>query len=130
MILDTSFLVDLMDGDADAAAEARRLEAERIGSVVPSMTVTELFIGVAYSEHSAREVEKIREVLEPRPIVETDEEVARRAGRIIGRLKREGEPIGRGDAVIAATGLVHDLPVFTRNVADFARVPGLAVRSY
>jgi predicted nucleic acid-binding protein len=33
------------------------------------------------------------------------------------------------DALIAATGLVHQLTVLTRNTADFRRAPGLRVRS-
>jgi predicted nucleic acid-binding protein len=32
------------------------------------------------------------------------------------------------DALIAATGLVHQLTLLTRNVADFRRVPGLRLR--
>ena len=32
-------------------------------------------------------------------------------------------------ALIAATGLVHQLTVLTRNLADFRKVPGLRVRS-
>lgn len=32
-----------------------------------------------------------------------------------------------GDAIIAATALVHDLPLVTRNVEDFVDIPGLQV---
>jgi predicted nucleic acid-binding protein len=33
------------------------------------------------------------------------------------------------DALIAATGLVHQLTVLTRNVADFRRAPGPCVNA-
>jgi predicted nucleic acid-binding protein len=33
------------------------------------------------------------------------------------------------DALIAATGIVHQLTLLTRNVADFRKAPGLRVRA-
>lgn len=32
-----------------------------------------------------------------------------------------------GDSIVAATALVHGLELFTRNTADFLRIPGLTV---
>lgn len=40
---------------------------------------------------------------------------------------RQLRKMSLGDAVIAATALVHGLPLVTRNVADFARIDGLTV---
>ena len=42
------------------------------------------------------------------------------------RLRQERR-MSLGDAVIAATALVHDLPLLTRNVDDFQHVVGLRV---
>lgn len=52
-----------------------------------------------------------------------DRRVADRAGEI----RRLG--LRMPDALIAATGLVHQLTLLTRNVADFKKAPGLRVRS-
>jgi predicted nucleic acid-binding protein len=38
---------------------------------------------------------------------------------------RQQRKMGLADAIIAATALVHDLPLVTRNVADFKHVAGL-----
>jgi len=40
---------------------------------------------------------------------------------------RQQKRIGLGDAIIAATGLVHNMTVVTRNVSDFISIPGLQV---
>jgi predicted nucleic acid-binding protein len=37
--------------------------------------------------------------------------------------------MGLGDAVIAVTALVHDLPLLTRNVDDFKNLAGLRVEN-
>jgi predicted nucleic acid-binding protein len=50
------------------------------------------------------------------PVDRRDAEVRRTAG------------LRLPDALIAATALIHELPLRTRNVDDFRRVPGLRVR--
>jgi len=40
---------------------------------------------------------------------------------------RRKKKMSLGDAVIAATALVHDLPLVTRNVDDFKHIAGLKV---
>jgi len=38
---------------------------------------------------------------------------------------RQNIKIGLADAIIAATALVHELPLVTRNEMDFKHIPGL-----
>ena len=45
-------------------------------------------------------------------------------------LRAQGIRIGTLDLRIAATALVHDLTLITRNHKDFARVPGLRFESW
>ncbi len=40
---------------------------------------------------------------------------------------RRQRKMGLGDAIIAATALVHDLPLVTRNVDDFKHIAGLEI---
>jgi toxin FitB len=54
-------------------------------------------------------------------ILPVDEVVAERWGRMFGELERSGRRPQLMDSLIAATALVHDLTVVTRNVRDFDR---------
>lgn len=54
----------------------------------------------------------------------------KKAGRIDGRLTSEGTAIGIGDTLIAATGLVHEEPVFTKHVSHFERIDGLDIETF
>jgi predicted nucleic acid-binding protein len=42
---------------------------------------------------------------------------------------RQAKKMGLGDALVAATCLTHSLTLVTRNVADFAWVPGLRLHN-
>jgi len=48
-----------------------------------------------------------------------DRETGLRWAELIARLKRKGTPMPVKDSMIAATALVHDLTVVTRNIRDF-----------
>ena len=54
-------------------------------------------------------------------VLPVDEAVAKRWGRMFGELERAGRRPQLIDSLIAATALVHDLTVVTRNVRDFDR---------
>lgn len=131
MILDTSFLEDLMRGDADAIAKAEALREEGVPERISAMTLYELFWGVGYVDVPASERDRIQAVLESKETYSVTPAIARKAGRIAGTVASDGDPINDpGDELIGATGVVHEEPVLTRNVAHFERIPDLEVESY
>lgn len=60
-------------------------------------------------------------------ILPFDEVCARRAAQVWVDLRQRGQPIGEVDTLLAGTALAHGLAVVSRNIAHFARVPGLVV---
>jgi toxin FitB len=66
----------------------------------------------------------VRRLLAGMDEISVDRRVADRAGH----LRRELPRLRMPDALIAATALVHSLPLHTKNVRDFKPVPGLRVR--
>lgn len=130
MLLDTAFLTDLLNGDDGAVERARDLEANLVQQRISAMTLFELYYGVGRSDQSPAEREKIETVLASKPVHPADTAVMRKAGRLAGELAAEGKPIDDGDVIIGATAAVVDEPVLTRNVADFERLPDVAVETY
>jgi tRNA(fMet)-specific endonuclease VapC len=129
VILETTFLHDLMYGEDNAVEKARELDES--GNVsLSSMTVYELYYGVGYTDKGSGEKEKIDSVIGSKQVLPADAPVMRKAGRIDGKLSRDGEKVGQADTVIGATGVLHDRPVLTRNVAEFERIPELEVETY
>ena len=122
MLLDTSFLIDLMSGDEGAVEKARELERELVQQRLSAMTLFELYYGVARAERSGEERETVEAVLASKPIHPADTAVMRKAGRLSGELMNEGNAVGDGDVIIGATAAVVDEPVLTRNVEDFERL--------
>ncbi|SFR32335.1 type II toxin-antitoxin system VapC family toxin [Halorubrum sodomense] len=122
MLPDTSFLIDLMNGDEDAVEKARELETELIQQRISSMTLFELYYGIARATESEDERKKVENILASKPVHPADTAVMRKAGRLAGELQNEGTPVGDGDVIIAATAEVVDEPVLTRNVDDFERL--------
>jgi predicted nucleic acid-binding protein len=130
MILDTSFLIDLMNSNERAIDTAIELSVTDEPQRIPAQAVYELYIGVGYTEQPVEEVEQIRGVLEDRPIVETDDDLAKLAGRLDGELRREGDRVGTSDVIIGAAGLYYSEPVLTGNPDDFERIPDVEVETY
>jgi predicted nucleic acid-binding protein len=95
---------------------------------VSVVTVGELHLGVLMApdvDRLATRLATLRlvEQLEPLPI---DETVAQTWATLVARLRTSGQRMPINDSWIAATALVHGMPVVTRD-ADYDDVPGLRV---
>ena len=129
VLLDTSFLIDVMNGDADAIKKARELEADLVQQRLSSMTLFELYYGISRAIESETEREKVEDILASKPIHPADTAVMRKAGRLSGALQNDGTPVGDGDVIIGATADIVEEPVLTRNVEVFKRL-GVAIETY
>lgn len=108
LLVDTDVLVDHLRG-------MRRLSTDAEKVAVSVVTRCELFAG-------RDESERLRRLLWPMIELPVDAAIAELAG-----VTRRRAGIATPDALIAATALVHDFPVMTRNRSHFDRVEGLRV---
>jgi toxin FitB len=77
---------------------------------------------LGYSGISAEEEAALEVALRSLPEIGLTEAVAKRAIAL-----RQERKMSLADAIIAATALVHDLPLVTRNVDDFRHIAGLRI---
>jgi len=134
MIVDTSFVLDVIDDVEAAVTKEQRLEAEGVPLVIPSMTVLELYIGVGKVANSRQERQTVEAVPDSYPLVDMTPSISRRAGRLLGERmadadERDGPGIGKGDAAIAATALERDEPVLAGD-SQFDNIPRVTVETY
>ncbi|WP_049926600.1 type II toxin-antitoxin system VapC family toxin [Halopiger goleimassiliensis] len=129
MILDSTFLIDVLRGSSDVAELIEDVDATGT-PFVSAVTVMELFEGIHLADATEDERATVRQLLTDVNELPFDRECAMRAGQINADLVSSGEPIDETDVVIAATALVHEYPVVTRNVDHFERIDSLTVRSY
>jgi tRNA(fMet)-specific endonuclease VapC len=122
VLLDTSFLIDLMNGDDGAVETAEELATDLVQQRVSAMTLFELYYGAERAVASANERERIENVLASKPVHPADSAVMRKAGRLAGKLANDGNPVGDADVIIAATAEVFEEPVLARNTDDFDRL--------
>lgn len=119
-LLDTNVWVDAHGGRPDACrvfAQARATQAAWIG--FSSMTKLEV---LGYSGLSADDDKGLRELLAQFEEVPVLPAVINEAIRL-RRLHKMKSP----DAIIAATAMLHQAEVVTRNTSDFNKIAGLSV---
>lgn len=131
MILDTEFLISLRAKEPTALELAAELERTGVPIRLPTVVIQELYVGVGAGDDATENVRAYEALVANKPVVGLDENIARRAGALEGQhLTSETKPtLGPGDAIVAATGLVHNEPVVT-NDSDFESVEGLTVERY
>ena len=127
-ILDTTFLIDLQRSHRNARNQQAIAWLKKNPNVIlkiPSIVLGEFSAG--FSDPSAPEIVTLEHQHE---ILEVGVGAAKKYGRIYRSMKENGNLIGGNDLWVAAIALEENLPLVTRNVADFERVDGLTVESY
>ncbi|WP_331234704.1 PIN domain-containing protein [Natronorarus salvus] len=116
--------------DAEAMACAQEIEMGPEQVRVSAITLAELQAGVPRSHEPLVEHTAIVEVTASKEVVPVTRPIALRGGRLYGELQNDGQSVGLGDCLIAATALEFEEPVVTRNTEHFERFDGLLVLEY
>ena len=131
MILDSTYVFDLMAGNPDALRKGVEVVERGDRQWLPVPVVAEAFYGGA-TERSDTTEREVKNRLRNYPEIDVNDEIARVAGRLYAEADdREGGDSGveATDAYIAATAELLDQSVLTTNVADFEKL-GVLVETY
>lgn len=130
MLVDTSFLVDVMRDDQGAVGKATELADENVPVLVGAPSIFELYVGVGLSLRSSEEKEKVLEVLKSLAQLPLDSQSAMRAGLIYAQRAKEGTKMDPEDAMLAGIAVENHQPLLTRNRKHFSGIADLKVETY
>lgn len=122
-VLDTNTVLDYFRGKGRVAERLLAIKPSEIA--VPAISVYEVWVGVLGSQNPKRRREQFEQFLSVVEILPFGAEAGLRAAELRHKLERTGEAIGPLDTLIAATALTHGGVLVSRNLREFARVPGL-----
>lgn len=120
IIVDTDVIIDYLK-KRQPGAQLLKNAYRKYRLHVTSITVYELMYGVQKSGKTGLISRLLRHVT----VIPFDEAAAKKAASLHHALTSKGQDIGIKDAFIAAMCDVHKLPLLTRNVRHFSRIPGL-----
>lgn len=128
LILETSFLIDLerehtRGRPGGAVTFLEQHEGARL--YLPFIVSGEMAAGVPLADRA-----RWQTFLAPLYVLPVTNDVCWEYGQAFRYLQANGRLIGGNDLWVAATALANRMPVVTRNVDHFRRVPGLEVLGY
>ena len=128
-LLDTNACIELIR--KRSAAVLRRLRACTVGEVaISSITLAELYYGVARSAFPERNLAALTEFCTPLALLPFDDRAAALYGQVRADLERSGHPAGPLDTLIASHALSIKATLVTDNEREFHRVKGLEVENW
>ena len=129
MILDTSFIIDLLKNRRESVSKMKQLTEDGVPYIITAPTVFELWSGLVSLGKSETEKQKTVSLIREQIIYPLDEESARIAGNIDGELIKKGLKTDPIDVMIAGIAISNNKKVLTRD-EHFARIEGLKVEGY
>ena len=123
-LLDTSVVVTL--------GSLTDLDALPVRCFVSAITLAELSVGPLVAKSDRERIARqsvLQQVEADFHAIPFDDRAARAFGRVAAELRASGRTTTARayDALIAATAVANDLPVFTLNVGDFSGITSLTV---
>ena len=115
MLLDTNILIYMAQPGGES------LQAQ-MASASPAASLIARVEALGFQSITAGERERMDKVFAWVEVLPVDDAVADAA-----ILLRQARRMKLGDALIAATALLYDLPLVTRNVDDFKHIAGLQI---
>ena len=118
VICDTNILISLFRNIDSTVDALRSIGSENV--LIPSVSIMELYRGM----QNKTEMVEMQRKLDSYNILHFNEAISKKTVELINKYKLSHN-LEIPDAIIAATCVVFDLPLFTYNTKDFKFIPGL-----
>lgn len=128
--LDTNFLIDLLRGDPEAQRKMSALEDGKTIIATTAMNVCELYKGAYKSERVKENTVAAEQILKNLVIYNFDSAAAKEAAKITEELRKNGQPIGAMDALVAGTAIANNETLLTRDIEHYKRIRKLRVETW
>ncbi len=125
ILLDTDVFSYFLRRDSRAERFRPFLAGREI--VVSFQTVAELYRGAYERNWGELRMARLHRMLAATTVTPATVQVSLRWARVMADSRRAGRPMGIQDAWIAATALIHGLPLLTNNRRDFEHIQGLSL---
>jgi len=122
VVVDTDIIIDYL------RRRERTLE-HALGQFDCAITVITWYELNAVPAHSSRQFRLLASLAEIMEILPFNHPAADQAAKVWRHLRKQGQPIGLPDTLIAGICLANELPLLTNNTSHFQRVAGLVVIS-
>ena len=130
MILETSFLIDVLKGRPEAAILARELDQDEASLYLPTPALFELWLGAGRAANRRGEIEKIESLVDSYDIMLFSDADAREAGLLQAQLAKSGNTMSAVDVMLAGMARARDETLVTSD-RDFSTVRDrVRLRSY
>src|SRR5690606_30565260 len=123
MVADTGIFIEHLRAKDKLSTTLYKM-ADSTDIYVTAVTVYELYMG-ATSKEKENDVKNLIKNITVLPFTEG---VAQKAAELYHRLRSSNQMIEFRDIFIAATCIVHDLPIVTLNKKHFKRIEGLNIQ--
>lgn len=129
-VLDTCFVIDVMDGETAARDVLRLLQKGTRPLGISPHTEFELYSGIGRSKEPDAGKQELEAFLAELVRFPFSAQVARLAGLLEADLARRGKRPPLLDLFIGCAALHAGEPIVTRDVTHFRAIPGLEVLAY
>ena len=126
-LLDTTFLIDLLNGDKSTIKIAK--ENEQL--LTTQINMYEVIRGIFLRDNPTSGLLKATEMFENIRILQLDNNAIIKAAEIFADLTKKGKMIADNDCITAGIALSNNVnKIVTKNIKHFKRIKGIKVENY
>jgi tRNA(fMet)-specific endonuclease VapC len=128
-LLDTNICIYIIKRKPEEVIK-RFLKMKPDSVAISSITVSELYYGVAKSSKPNENTIALEQFILPLTVINYNKEDSIAYGKLRAKLEQKGKLIGAMDMLIAAQALSRDLILVTNNEREFKKIEGLSFENW